>query len=363
MSLDTEEMRIRLSEFLEHSQSNPLSSDDSPLRQMCLEVETEIDSCLTPELVHLADDIYRYLGQDGLEKRISLHRTYIDVAPNVEERFWSNWHLVDTLAVMRRNSEAIEEQKAFYKWAREELTVGHMVKTLYDSTQARCWVVENQGEDWFKLYYNVLGKTESAQIDRQDLCIFIRTGSEVAAMAEKFPEAMTEVNRLGEINQDPEWKHYIQFWLGAITTKLEVYRKQSFWDQYDQLSEETISLVERNVITPKKKISASDLAWVAHDLGVCLLWAKRYKQAKRLLEIAMEQEDSGGTHFFFAACIWASEKDRSQTLYHLRYAQQTTKRNVLNRGGYYKFFLNLPEFEDVKDDADFLEVLGQRSED
>ena len=68
MSLDTEEMRIRLSEFLEHSQSNPLSSDDSPLRQMCLEVETEIDSYLTPELVHLADDIYRYLGQDGLEK-------------------------------------------------------------------------------------------------------------------------------------------------------------------------------------------------------------------------------------------------------------------------------------------------------
>ena len=40
MSLNIEEMRIRLSEFLEHSQSNPLSSDDSPLRQMCLEVET-----------------------------------------------------------------------------------------------------------------------------------------------------------------------------------------------------------------------------------------------------------------------------------------------------------------------------------
>ena len=62
------------------------------------------------------------------------------------------------------------------------------------------------------------------------------------------------------------------------------------------------------------------------------MWAKRYKQAKRLLEIAIEQNDSGGSHFFLAACIWASEKDRSQTLYHLRYAQQTTKRNVLNRG-------------------------------
>jgi hypothetical protein len=359
MPAEVEKIRRKLDSFLEQAKRNPLSTDNILLMETCREVEEAIRQEVTPEWVHLADDIYQYMGQEGLEKRVSLHRTYLNMAPNIEERFWSNWHLVDTLAVLRRDREAVEEQSKLYQWASQELTDEHMLQALYDSTQARCWAVEGRIDEWFQLYYKTLERLDISQVSRYSRCLFIRTGAEIAAFSDRLTEALAETERLERINnEDLNWERHVVFWLAAITTRLEVYRKRRDWSNYDQVAAEAVSFVEAKVqeLESGGSVNVNDLAWAAHDVGACLMWAGRYEQAKCLLEVAMKCQDSGGTHFFLAACIWASEKDREETLRHLRIAQNTTERNSLNRGMYYQFFLETPEFSDVRDDKGFLEV-------
>ena len=101
--------------------------------------------------------------------------------------------------------------------------------------------------------------------------------------------------------------------------------------------------------------------WLAHDVGCCLLWSKKYNEAKRFLQVAIDLEDNNNYgHFQLAVSIWASEKDREKTLHHLKVAQNYYVVNPYNQDTYYPTFLETPEFSDVKDDKEFLKVLGQK---
>lgn len=362
MSKELRDICQKFDVFMENVRSDPSLADDSLLLEACKEVEDALSHEITPEVVHLADDIYRYMGQVGLEKRISLHRKYLYVVPNLEERFWSHWHLVDTLAILRRNREAVEEQSNLYHWTCQHLTDEHVLRALEDTTQARCWQMEGRINEWFQLYYKTSERLESPEVSRYWRCLFVRAGAAVFASNGRLDEALTEVEKLERYNEeDPDWKSYRMFWLAVITTRLEVHRKQEDWSGFDQVVAEAISYVKGEVekLNSEHGIDLSNLAWVAHDVGVCLMWAGRYEQAKYLLQVAIDSQDEAGTHFFLAACIWASEKDREKTLHHLKSAQSFV-RNSGNRGRYYYFFLETPEFSDVKDDGEFLEALGQR---
>ena len=100
----------------------------------------------------------------------------------------------------------------------------------------------------------------------------------------------------------------------------------------------------------------------AHDVGCCLVWSKKYDEAKRMLQIAVDLgNDNHYAHFQLAVSIWASEKDREKTLHHLKTAQDYYVVDSYNyRDSYYPSFLGTPEFSDVKDDPEFLKVLGQK---
>jgi RNA polymerase sigma factor (sigma-70 family) len=356
-------IRQKLRKFVEDTKSTPLSPDEALLVEACQDVERALNQEVTPELVHLAHDIYGYLGHEGLEKRVSLHRRYMSAAQDMEERFWSNWHMVDSLAVLRRSREAVEEQSRLYQWASQSLTDEHVLKALYDSTQALCWIKEGRIDEWYRLYYENLERVSRPGVSRYTRCCYVRTGAEVAPSVGRLTEALTETERLERINnEEPDWEYHVPFWCGVMTTKLGIYRQQEAWSRFDEVATEAVSFVEKKVQQLKsgESVNIRDLSWVAHDVGVSLMWAKRYEQAKYLLKVALEFRDMGGTHFFLATCIWASEKDRQKTLYHLRMAQNKTADNP-NRGYQHQFFLETPEFSDVKDDKEFLEALGRGS--
>ena len=86
---------------------------------------------LTPELVHLAvDEIYPYMGKLGMEKRLSLLRKYMDDAPSDAEHFWAHDELADSLAILDRNREAIEEHSRLYRWACQHLPDKYVLKVI-----------------------------------------------------------------------------------------------------------------------------------------------------------------------------------------------------------------------------------------
>jgi hypothetical protein len=150
------------------------------------------------------------------------------------------------------------------------------------------------------------------------------------------------------------------FWLAVITTRLEVHRKREDWNDFEKVAAEATSFIEGEVekLRLRRTVDLSNLAWVAHDVGACMMWAKKYAEAKRFLQVAIDSKDEAWHHFFMAVSIWASEKNREKTLYHLKAAQDFVG-NPLNRGRYYQFFLETPEFSDVRRDKEFLKVLGK----
>lgn len=360
MTTDVGSLSKKLDDFMALVDGDPSITDDSPLREVCRDVEVLLSKGLSPEVVHLADGVFVYQGQEGIEKRIPLHRDYMEVAPDPDERFRSHWHLVDSLAVLGLNREAVEEQTKLYRWTCENLSDEHIVRTLEDTTQARCWLMEGRINEWFKLYEEASNRLESPDVSHYWRCNFLRAGAGVYALADYLDEALIELSKLDAcIENKSQWEHFRVFWLAGVTSRLEIFRKKKEWDEFDLTAKEGVRHVEVEFakLTAGNPTDVDKLAWVAHDLGCCMFWAGRYETAESLLQTAISAKDDAGHHFFLSACIWAARRDREKTLCHLRIAQSFI-RNYQNRGRYYYYFLETPEFSDVWEDPKFLAALG-----
>ena len=361
-----EEIRSKFDSFMEQVKSDPTSRADI-LTEACNEIEDALKGEITPELVHLAvDDIYPYMGKLGMEKRIPLLRKYMDVAPDDAERFWSHDGLVHSLAFLRRHQEAIEEQSRLYRWAcNHNMPDKDVLEALSNLNVAECWAAESRIDDWIPLYDEAAERLEKPEVSDYSRCDFLQIGAEVLRGNDRFDEALLGIEKLERANANNEqgWKHYFRFWLAVRTNRLLVYGKQGDWSRFDPIFTEMSAYLEGEL---KKRdagqpVNLDDLMWFAHDVGCCLLWSKKYNEAKRFLQVAIDLEDNNNYgHFQLAVSIWASEKDREKTLHHLKVAQDYYVVNPYNQDTYYPTFLETPEFSDVKDDKEFLKVLGQK---
>ena len=353
-----ENIRSKFDSFMTQAKSDPTSGEDI-LTEAYNQVEDALKGEITPELVHLADEIYVYMGKLGLEKRISLHRRYLNVAIDNKERFWSHQRLVGSLAMIQRNREVIEEQVRLYHWTCEFMSDEDVLEVLGSITHANCWAKEGRVDGWFQLYEEASGRLENPEVSPFKRCDFLQVGAEVSLFNDKLDEALLGMEKLERANGEPGWEHYFKFWLAVRTTRLLVYSKREDWDRFDQIFAEVRTFIEGEMEKRDAghSVNLSNLAWAAHDFGCCLLWSKKYNGAKRFLQIAIDARDNPDTHFFLAVSAWAAEKDREKTLHHLKAAQDFV---LSNRDRNYMAFLETPEFSDVKDDGEFLEVLGQK---
>ena len=359
-----EEIRSTFNAFMENVKSNP-TSRASILTEACNEIETALKGDLTPELVHLAvDEIYPYMGKLGMEKRIPLLRKYMDDAPDDAERFWAHDKLVDSLTFLGRNQEVIEEHSRLYRWTCQHLPDKYVLKVISNLSTAGCWAAEDRLDDWIQFYDEASERLENPGVDYFSRCEFLQGGADVLRGNDRFDEALLEIEKLERANNEPGSEHYFQFWLIAKENRLLVYGRQEDWDRFDQIFAEVNAYLEGEL---KKRdagqpVNLDHLWWLAHDVGCCLLWLKKYNEAKRFLQIAIDLENNNHYgHFQLAVSIWASEKDREKTLHHLKSAQDYYVLSSYNyQDTYYPTFLETLEFSDVKEDDEFLKVLGQR---
>ena len=357
-------IKQQIAAFREHTKSDPLSGEDI-LTEACNQVEGALKDEITSELVHLADEIYEYMGKLGYAKRVSLHRGYLGVAPDNAERFWSHSLLMGSLNMLGRNREVVEEQSRLYRWTCKHLSDDYVLEILgYYLSETGCWKAEGRIDEWFQLYDEASERLGNPEVDREKRCGFLQTGAEVLMHNDRLDETLLAIEKLERSNDDPSWGYYRQYWLGAITTRLRVHSKREDWTRFDQVFTEASAFIEGEV---EKRdaghpVNRMDLAWIAHDVGACLMWSKKHHKAKHLLQVAIDSNNDPGTHFFLAANIWTSEKDREKTLHHLKIAQDIES-NPWNRDPFLRSFLETPEFSDVKDDKEFLKVLGQKSTD
>ena len=304
------------------------------------------------------------MGKLGMEKRLSLLRKYMVDAPDDTERFWAHAGLVSSLTCLAKNREAVEEHFRLYHWASEHLPDKYALETLSILSVADCLMAEGRIDDWILLYEAAAERLDNPEISQYTRCEFLQIGAEVLRANDQFDAALLEIEKLERANKGQGWKHYFRFWLAIRTNRLLVYGKQEDWERYDQIYTEANTYMEGEL---KKRdagqpVNLDDLMWFTHDFGGFLVSLKKYNEAKRFLQVCLDLEDNNYyAHFQLAVSIWGSEKDREKTLQHLKVAQDYYVVNPYNyQDTYYPTFLKTPEFSDVKDDPEFLKVLGQK---
>ena len=231
-------------------------------------------------------------------------------------------------------------------------------------TSAGCWKAEGCIDDWIQLYNEASERLENPEVSQYSRCEFLQTGAEILQRNDRLDAALLEIEKLESANGKPGWGSYFKFWLAVREIRLLLYSKQEDWDRFDQVWTETNMFIEGEL----KKLDAGfpvnlyELLCAVHNVGCCLVWSKKYHAAKRLLQVAIDLENYNEySHFMLAVSIWASEKDRERTLQHLKIAQDAyVVRGYNYQDSYYPSFLETPEFSDVKEDPEFLKVLGQK---
>ncbi len=356
-------IRRNFDAFMEQVKSDP-ASREAILKEAFDEVEDALKGDIKPELVHLViNEIYPRMGSLGMEKRIPLLRKYMNNAPDDAERYWLHKSLVESLAFVGRNREAIEEQMRLYRWACQQ-SEKYVLRTISNLNAAGCWKAESRIDDWIQLYNEASECLENPEVSQYSRCDFLRAGAVILERNDRLDAALLEIEKLERANGKPGWASYFNYWLAAREIRLLLYSKQKDWDRFDQIYTETNMFIEGEL----KKLDAGfpvnlyELYCVAHNVGCCLVWSKKYNAAKRPLQVAIDLENyTEYSHFMLAVSVWASEKDREKTLHHLKIAQDAYMVRGYNyQDSYYPSFLETPEFSDVKDDPEFLKVLGQK---
>ena len=351
--------------FIEQVKSDPASREDI-LKEASNEIEDALKGEITPELVHLVvDEIYPYMGSLGMEKRVPLLRKYMDNAPDDTERYWSHKSLVNSLGFLRRNREAIEEQTRLYRWACKQ-SEKYVLRIISNLGMSGYWAAEGRIDDWIQLYNEASERLENPKVSQYSRCDFLQFGADILIKNDRLDAALLEIEKLERANGEPGWRSYFRFWLAIRENRLRVYSKQEDWDRFDQVWADARTFIEGEVEKRNARypVNIYELVCATHNVGCCLVWAKKYNEGKRLLQLAIDLGNYNDyNHFMLAVSIWASERDREKTLHHLKVAQNeyvVTSYNYLD--GYYSSFLETPEFSDVKEDSEFLKVLGQKEE-
>ena len=358
-----ERLRNMFDAYLEKVNSDPASRDDI-LKQASSEIEEVLNGEITPEMVHLVvDDIYPYMGSIGMEKRLPLLRKYMDIAPDDEERFWAHKGLVNTLAHLRQSREAIDEQKRLYRWACKN-SEKHVLRVISNLSIAGCWKAEGRIDDWIKLYNEASERLENPEVSQYTRCNFLQFGAEILRRNDRLDAALLELEKLERANGKPGRKNYFRFWLAVRENKLLLYNAQEDWERFDQVYTELNTFMEGEMkkLDTGFPVNTYELIWAVHNVGCCMVWSKKYNEAKRWLQVAVDMGNFNEySHFMLAISIWVSEKNREKTLHYLKIAEDFYKTSSYNYlDSYYTSFLETPEFSDVKDDPEFLQVFGHK---
>lgn len=367
MSVKLEDIRSKFNQYREKVESYPITQSDilsgeEILKEAYDEVEEALKGDITKELVHLAvDDIYAHYGKIGMESRVALLRKYEGKAPSDEERFWAHEHLVYSLTCLDRHREAIDEQKRLYRWADKHLSDKYVLEVVSNLNSAGCWKEEGRIDEWIQLYDEASERLDNSEVSDYSRCDFLQIGAEVLRHNDRFDEALLGIEKLENANKEQGWEHYFRFWLAVRTNRLLLYSKQEDWNRYEQVFTDVRRFIEMEVEKHEAgyPVNINNLIWAAHDVGCCLVWVKKYEEAKRFLQISLDlQHKNDWAYFMLAVSVWATEKDREKTLHYLKLASDYVL-NYWNQDRYYPAFIETPEFADVQDDKEFLKVLGQ----
>ena len=149
-------------------------------------------------------------------------------------------------------------------------------------------------------------RLEKPDVSDYSRCDFLQIGAEVLRQNDRFDEALLGIERLERANKNQDWEYYFRFWLAVRTNRL-LYGKQEDWDRFEQVLLDVSRFIELELEKHESgyPVNIDDLIWAAHDLGCCLVWVKKYEDAKRFLQMSLDlQHKNDWAYFMLSVAIF-----------------------------------------------------------
>ncbi|QBD76434.1 hypothetical protein EPA93_10595 [Ktedonosporobacter rubrisoli] len=312
---------------------------------------------LDEEVAHLGVSLCHYLKERELP--ILFLSRYLQQPLSTQEEAWARWHIVDHLALSKRCIETITTQKDLLYWAQLHFPARDMLWVMNDATQALCWIQKEQGEQWLQIFSDLFERAEATAKNRHDRFCYLRTAGIVCEQLKRVDETFVLTERIRQLAQeDPNWEFYLETFTEAFHLEIRAHHQLQHIDEVRRLGSLVSGLLEKTSATFTSETAMPENFWVRyHNLGAQLYFARQYDLAIPLFRRTLEL--SGGTahtYLWLAASLWTQTKDRDQVLPLLSAAT-----HLYAGGKSWTQYREQPEFEDVRDDQEFLQAVATRT--
>lgn len=321
--------------------------------------ETWFDSSLTcpfmtAEQAHLGYEIYSW-QQGRRPKSLNLMDRYLTQDLNEDERAWAWWNKVDMMACMSYGrgmdgvTATVIEHRAFYEWAKGNLSPDRLLWVIQDGSQAVCWREAGFAAEWFERFDLALSRAHVCTDNRWDRFIALRTAATVARVLRDSERSIQYIAAIhGLIDEDDGYSKKLDLMIEALTLDLLEACDQHDQARIDRIANEAISQLD--AYESEEAQRRQELAYATGNFAAALLQAKAYRASamfgKKSIELAPYNE-----HVFLrlAAALHATGAPKSDVLALLR------RGAAFYHCGTYDI-REFPEFADVRDDVDYLEA-------
>jgi len=348
------EARRLLVEFEDARAADP-KADAADLLDRALAVLGPVMSAeaVTAETVRLARLILQARWDQEAMIRLLAH--YLTMSLPAEEEFWARWHYGDTLAMLARDSEAVEVQLDLLHWTREHLPNSFLPEVWHDSTMYGPWSRTERTEEWLGHYRTIAATSEATAGNRPFRFEMHFTAANAFRALERDHEREVALALLRDIlAEDPNWderpwaEHRLE--LGGLFDAQragDVPRLRELAERHVGWSRDAGWLASEGGSEP---ITYSNLGFLFLGVGSdeALLAAAEY------FERGIAAGDLGGYgYLWYASAVWAMGHDRPRVIELLREARQR-----LSAAETMQVFRGCRQFADVYDDAEFVAVIS-----
>lgn len=389
MKIDTPFSAVDISQLFAQFQAqhrkDPENADRSLLERGRESLRQRLHEAVPPDpaTMHAGRALLHLLADRSI--LIPLLEHYLEQPLPVSEEAWARWHHMDNLAMAQQGQQVVDAQQAFLSRAlsifphnpprlhrdfpfdplatdnsQADEPVLHQSCLLPwligDATQAECWKETGQGELWLRQFEQVWEKTPATPENRFRRFNILRTAADMNRWIGRPEAALETAARISALaDEEAEWENAIRWKVEGCLTELRAYVAEKNKEAIRKTGNAILLQINEfeQRLQPLNPSQAKRLRSFCHNAGLPLRGARQYDLALPLLERAIVLGTRNPwTYLSYAAALWAATHEREPVLAQLRKAACLfpvfDPWNDQNRP---------PEFENVKDDPDFLQAI------
>ena len=286
---------------------------------------------------------------------VDLLTEYLAQDLDTEDEAWARWELADTLALMRHFEETVESQRDFYAWAKDRLEPNHLLRVMYDGTQALAWWASGQLDAWLAIVRELRVAVPVNELTRMSWFQLNRTEVRVLEQDERIDDALAAADRVGALAERfPEWDQAEGVRLEADLARMTALARADRGPEFEAVADRvTARLAAFQTTYTDASGGPQQYGMLCHNAAGRLFSARRYARAAALFGEAIREGAPNLTYIWLAACVWATTQERGEVMDLMRAAaKRDPSRSVWRRARL------LAEFGDLADDPEFKAAAG-----